>query len=321
MRGKRSYIYLLALAVAGLVACGGPSEPSKQGVTLHGALEGGGGPTGFGAAEPIVVTVQEAPAITTTVASDDSFTLRGLPDGAFTLVFTRGSLVLGTISLNEVRPNQEITIRIALSADGNSIILLEERRNGIGHGDVEVEGRIEAVVALNPDGDSTFLIDGYTVLARAGVTAIRQGNQRRTVNDLAVGLRVHVKGSWLESTIGVQMVLAHEIKIQGDDDGDDDGKSCMISGGKVGKKIQLEGTVASGSTTSFELRVNGNRAQGLVDVDAGDASFKCVGSKKVPPAQCPAQVVTGAKVHVSGQLESCSSTDALVAADEVKVQK
>ena len=321
MPGKRSYFSsLLAFAVVGVVACGGPSEPSKEGVTLRGALEGAGGPVGFGAPEPIVVTVEEAPAITTTLAADGSFTLRGLPEGAFTLVFTRGSQPLGSLHLDEVKPNQEITIRIALSANGNSIILLEEKRDGIGHGDVEVEGRIEAVLALDPDGDSSFLIDSHTVLARAGVTAIRQGNQRRTVNDLVVGLRVHVKGRWLESTIGVQVVLAHEIKIQDDDD-DDDGKACMISGGKVGKKIQLEGTVASGSSTSFELLVNGNRAKGLVDVDAGAASFKCVGSKKVPPAQCPAQVVTGTKVHVSGRLESCGSTDALVAADEVKVQK
>ena len=321
--GKRRYFILsfVALAVAGVVACGGPSGPSNEGVTLRGALEGGGGPAGFGATEPIVVTVEEAPAITTTVGAGGSFTLRGLPDGSFTLVFTRGSQMLGRLQFDAVKPNEEITIRVALSANGNSIILLEEKRSGIGHGELEFEGLIESVLSRDPDGDSRFQIAGYTVLARAGYTNIHLGNNRRTVDDVLVGLRALVKGHWLESTTGAgQLVLASDINLREDGD-DDSNKDCLISGGKVGKKIELEGTVASGNAIRFELQINGNRAKGLVDVDAGSASFKCVGSKKVPADQCPAQVAPGAKVHVSGLLESCGTAEARVIASEVKVQK
>lgn len=321
--GKRRYFILsfVALAVAGVVACGGPSDPSNEGVTLRGALEGGGGPAGFGATEPIVVRVEEAPSITTTVGAGGSFTLRGLPDGSFTLVFTRGSQMLGSLRFDAVKPKEEITIKVALSANGNSIILLEEKRSGIGHGELEFEGLVESVLSRDPDGDSRFQIAGYTVLARAGYTNIHLGNSHRTVSNVLVGLRALVKGRWLESTTGAgQLVLASDINLREDGD-DDSNKDCLISGGKVGKKIELEGTVASGDAMRFELRVNGNRAKDLVDVDAGSASFKCNGNKGLPPGQCEALVKAGAKVHVSGLLESCDEVAARVAASEVKVQK
>jgi hypothetical protein len=312
--------------VLALAACGGPSDPSAQGVTLNGALEGGEAElaSGTSAGQPlaIVVTVEEDPSITTTVGADGTFSLRGLPDGSFTLVFTRDGRVLARMVFDAVKPNQEITIRVALSSNGRSIVLLEEKRDGIGHGEVEIEGLVREVLSLNPAGDSLFLIDGLNVVARAGQTSIREGNKRRTVNDVTVGRRVHVKGVWLESSSGVgQVVLAHEITLQ-EGEGDDDGaQGCMISGGKVGKKIELEGTIAAGSTVHFfQLLVNGNRATGPVDVDATGASLKCNG-KKTTPAQCEAQVTAGAKVHVSGMLETCDAVRADVTASEVKVQK
>jgi hypothetical protein len=66
------------------------------------------------------------------------------------------------------------------------------------------------------------LIDGYTVIARPGVTAIREGNRARSVADVTAGRQVHVKGEWLPMGTGSsQPVLAHEIKLQGA--GDDGG--------------------------------------------------------------------------------------------------
>jgi hypothetical protein len=323
MSKNRSNLILtvIVLAVAGFVACGGPSDPSGEGVTLLGEFEGDSDPARLDAAGPIVVAVEEAPDISTTVAADGRFGLRGLPDGSFTLAFTHGGRTPASLRFDAVKPNEEIAIRVAMSANGNAIILLEEKRSGVGQGEVEFEGVIEEVLNLDPNGDSRFRIAGYLVIARAGETVINQGNQRRTVFDLLVGLRVHVEGRWLGTGSGTgQVVLAREINLR--EDGDDDPpRGCMISGGKVGGKIQLEGTVASGNATRFELRVNGNRAKGLVDVDASGATFKCVGSKKAPPNQCPAQVSSGAKVHVGGSLESCSASEAHVIASDVKVQK
>lgn len=326
---KSSILFAVLAAAVALAACGGPSTPSAQGVVLKGTVVGFSGAAGKSlsassatATNVVTVTVQEDPSITTTVGSDGSFTLRGLPEGSFTLIFKQGATTLGTLTFSAVKPNQEITITVDLS--GGSVVLLEEQRNGIGHGDIEIEGKVEAVLALNPGGESRFTIAGHTVVARPGETSIREGNRRRTVNDVTVGRHVHVKGAWLDAEGNVQPVLAHEIELQGEDDGGGTPKTCMIEGGRVGAGVELEGHVASGGAGGFMLQVNGGRSSGLVDVDTGGASFEChpsSGPKAPTPDQCRASVKSGAQVHVSGTLESCSASSASVAASKVIVQK
>jgi hypothetical protein len=324
---------LALLIVAGalaLAACGGPSSPSEGGVTLRGSVQGASTASALSAAasaaETITVTLQGNPAVTTTVGADGSFTLRGLPEGSFTLLFTsneRGSL--GAITFDAVKPNQEITV--VVSVTGASVAIVEERRNGIGHGDLEIEGKVESILAVNPAGESRFMIDGRLVVARPGQTAIREGNLARTVSDLTVGHQVHVKGQWLTPEGATQPVLALEIKLQddGDDDDDNDGqRTCLINGGKVGQGIELEGTVASGGSGGFQLRVQGSRASALVQVNTGGAAFQCSpasGPNAPTPAQCMGQVTGGAQVHVSGRLASCDLSTATVDASRVKVQK
>jgi len=317
---------ILTAAAFVLAACGGnPASPSGDGIVLRGTVVGASAAgasalsVGAATATPVTVTVQENPAITTTVGADGSFTLRGLPEGGFHLVFSSGGVTLGTLAFTEVKPNQEITVIVQVS--GSTLTLLEDRRNGIGHGDVEIEGEVTAVLVLNAAGDSRFTIAGKTVVARPGETAIREGNTARTVSDVTVGHQVHVKGVWLPADASGQAVLAHEIMLQDtDDDGPDVDKTCMISGGRVGDGIELEGSVVSGGFASFLMRVQGNRSSGDVQVDAGGASFKCNGSKGTA-ADCQASVKAGAKVHVSGMLTSCDLLSAVAQASKVMVQK
>src|SRR5436190_11427205 len=95
---------LIALATLTFTGCGGgsPSGPdSSNGVVLNGSIVGlsGASSASFDATSKastntaitgtVTVSVQEKPAISTTVASDGSFTLRGLPTGSFTLLFKR----------------------------------------------------------------------------------------------------------------------------------------------------------------------------------------------------------------------------------------
>jgi len=213
---------LVALASAlVLAACGNPSGPSGHGVTLHGALEGDAGAASVSAAssaaKAVVVSVQENPANTSSVGADGTFSLQGLPEGSFTLVFSRGGSELGSLTFEAVERDQDITIRVAISSNGRSIILLQEMRNGVGHGNVLLEGVVEAVISRDPAGDSRFMVDGDVVVARAGFTNIRKGNQRQTVNDIEVGIRAHVRGSWLPSaSTASQTVLAAEILLDGD---------------------------------------------------------------------------------------------------------
>jgi len=172
-------------------------------------------------AETITVTVVEDPNITATVASDGSFVLRGLPEGSFTLLFKDAAgKELGTLTFEAVLPNQELLVSVEIVA--GSVVLVEEQRNGIGHADVEIQGSIDKVVLVNQSGDSLFEIAGYAVVARPGATAIRRDNVSLSVDELAVGDQVHVKGAWLALEPGTnsadQQVLAHEIKLQEDAD-------------------------------------------------------------------------------------------------------
>lgn len=335
---RSSLAALVVAAVFLLTACGGspaspsPAAPVASGVTVVGRVVGVTGSAAgaeVGAAsvpEGLVVSLRENPAVSVPVAADGSFTLRGLPGDSFTLVFLLAGSEVGSLPFTGLAPNQELSLTVALSTAG--VVLLEERRNGIGHGDVELEGRVEAVLVVDLAADSRFTIAGRTVVARPGETTIREGNRARTAAEVAVGRRVHVKGVWLAAEAGGQPVLAHEIKLQDDEeeeDGDGEGDpDCTISGGRVGERIELQGSVVSGSPTAFVLRVEGNRARSPVPVDAASASFECspAGGPNAPtPAQCQASVVAGARVHVKGSLTACSATTAAVRASSVRVQK
>jgi len=325
-------VAVIAVLALGLAACGGnPAGPSGGGVTLQGTVVGstfGAASVGQASAAVLTVVVAENTAMTTTIGADGQFTLRGLPEGSFTLIFLSDGVEIGRLSFDEVMPNQALTVTVAVA--GSTVTLVEERRNGIGHGDLEIEGRVEQILVVNPAADSKFVIDGRTVIARPGQTAIREGNRARVVGEITVGRQVHVKGVWLDAVPGVvQEVLAWEIKLQGPETGElplppqAPGQTCMINGGRAGEGIELEGRVAGGAYPAFTMTVNGNRASGPVTVDAASATVQCSpasGPNAPTVAQCQAKVSGNQKIHVRGTLQSCSLTAAVVSASRVIVQ-
>jgi len=144
-----------------------------------------------------------------------------------------------------------------------------------------------------------------------------------------VGRVVVSAGDGSEVKIVVQVTAGQLIVVQieiDDSTGSNTGgtpsnSSCSVNGGKVGQKIELEGDVASGSSTSFDMTVNG-RSGSPIKINASSASFKCIGGAKTSSdAECKASVKAGAKVHVSGTLMTCTAASAEVTATEVKVQK
>jgi hypothetical protein len=306
-----------------LAACGGgsptaPSDaPAARGVTLSGTLQGSGGTASLhslsSAAVALVVTVRENPAITTTVGADGSFTLRGLPEGGFTLVFTLDGRVLAELRFDDVRPNQEITIVVRL--DGSTVTLTEQKRNGIGHGDVEIEGLVEAVIVADPTGESRFTIDGHAVVARPGDTAIREGNRARSVNDLTVGRRVHVKGTWMPAQArGQQDVLAQEIKLQGPQTAPSPTPPPTSSSCPTGANTQVEGLIQSKNAAAIVVRQQG-KGDFQCDVSASTRI------RKGNTTYTLAQLQPGWRVHVSGQGLGSSGAQCRVRADEIKVQQ
>lgn len=97
--------------------------------------------------------------------------------------------------------------------------------------------------------------------------------------------------------------------------------ACWVNGGTVGQGIELEGDVSSFTPVGFKLAVNG-RASTPVDVDTSKATFRCIGGAKAPTdEECRASIKTLPKVHVSGKLDSCTPSAAMVIAAEVKIQK
>ena len=143
-----------------------------------------------------------------------------------------------------------------------------------------------------------------------------------------VGRVVVTAGDGSEVKIVVQVtagqLIVVEIKVEdgsGSNTDPTNTSSCSVNGGTLGQKIELEGNVDSGSSAAFKMSVNG-RAGFPIDVNAASASFKCVGGAKASTdAECKASVKSGAKVHVSGTLMTCTSSAANVTATEVKVQK
>jgi len=321
------FVAVIAVLALRLAACGGNPNGPSGGVTLEGTVVGGSfgaaSVRGTSAAAELLTVVVDGHSEMVATITNGSFTLRGLPEGSFTLIFLSNGVPIGQpLTFDEVRPNQALTVTVAI--DGNTVTLLEERRNGIGHGDLEIEGRVEQVpLSINPTGDNRFVIAGYTVIARPGQTAIREGNRARSVTELLVGQQVHVKGVWQDAvTVATQEVLAWEIKLQGgvEQPGPQPGRLCIINGGRVGDGIELEGKVASGGALpSFMMNVNGNRASGPVSIEAASAAVRCNGPSTTPLV-CQARVTGGAKIHVRGTLTSCTTTAASVAASEVKVQ-
>ena len=320
MMSRRSVVSVVICVLAAFViaACGGsPSGPSEgQGVTLTGRVHGGpvalvSSASGASSAATLTVTVVGT-TITATVTTDGTFTLRGLPEGSFTLEFFDGATSLGTIEFTGVNANQEITITVLI--EGSTVTLLEQRRNGIGHGDLEIEGLVEAVVALNPTGESVFTIDGYTVVARPLETSIREGNQRRGAEDVTVGRKVHVKGVWETNATGGQQVIAHEIKLQGggnNGDGDGDGNTswCPASG----KKAEVEGKITGKGAADITVFQQG-KGDFLANVDASTRI------RKGNTTLTFAQLAVGNRVHVKGSSLGLSGDTCGVDASEVKLQ-
>lgn len=318
----RSVAAVLAVfaAVLILAACGGPSSPSDEGVSLQGTLVGDGvasassaGGARAAAAGTITVTVIENPAIVATVGADGRFSLRGLPPGGFTLLFMADGARIGTLSFAEVKPNQEITLTVRL--EGSTIVLVEERRNGIGHGDTEIQGRVDAVTTLNPAGDSVFVISGRTVVARPGETTIREGNSARSVNDVTVGRQVHVKGVFVPSTTvrGDQNVLAHEIKLQDDETGADVPPTPPRGSCAVGSKAEVEGIITGKGASSVTVNQQAK----------GDYLCLVSGSTRIRKGNTTYtfdQLQSGWRVHVKGTQQGMAGSACQVNASEIKVQ-
>lgn len=226
----------------------------------------------------------------------------GNPSGASGAVVLRGTVV-GDASASAASSSE----RAAASAARITVTVQQDPSLSTtvgGNGTFELNGV--------PEGSFTLVFTSNSVtLGTIEITGAEAGQE----------IRITVQ---VTTTTVILISIENADGDDGDDedDGDDDAdRTCAISGGKVGQQIQLEGNVKSGDATGFEIKVNGNRVKNgaKVQVTTGGASFKCNG--KPTTTECKSTVKEGAKVHVSGMLNTCDLANASVAATEVKVQK
>lgn len=215
----------------------GSSSTSIGGASLSGSFTTAAGSATLLARRSVsftgmTVRVKEDPAITTDVSASGQFTLRGLGEQAFTLEFLQDGQPFAEIPFDTVLPNMEIEIWVEPTPSGG-IRLVREQRTGIGHQELEIEGIVTSVTPGVHPKEGELVVDGITIVARPGTTAIREGNQDREMADVRVGDRVHVKGLGEGDS-----VLAYEIKIQRDDeetpDDDPTASECQpVVNGKI----------------------------------------------------------------------------------------
>ena len=118
---------------------------------------------------------------------------------------------------------------------------------------VTVEGNPSLSATVSASG--TFVLEG---LPAGSFTLVF------TLNGVVIGtINITGVGDQVEIHIVVQVTSTTVILVNldmGDDSQQGDTKTCLISGGRSGEKIELEGDVASGTPTAFKMDVNGNRA-------------------------------------------------------------
>jgi hypothetical protein len=195
------------------------------------------------------------------------FTLVGVPAGTVRLRFF-GPGVDVTVSLAGVGSTDTITIVVAVSPAGATIV--SESRNGAPASPsvVEIEGRIEAV-----QPQEWIVVNGRRILVPAG-TPMREGDRVRDWSDLKPGVRVHVK-----ARVDGTDLIATFIEVQNTD---------------VDLPVTLNGLVEglSGTAAAFQFTVNGRLVRG----DAATAFFGD-GDR----ADSFASLANGRRVEVKGQ--------------------
>ena len=237
------FVAVVAVLAFRLVACGGNPTGPSEGVTLEGTIVGSTFKTASVRSESsavLTVAVAEDPAMTATIGGDRRFTLRGLPEGAFTLIFLSDGRQIGRLPFGDVAPNQSITVTVALTP--TSVSLVSEHRNGGGQGGpqapqpgpsaspgqacminggrvgdgIELEGRVASgaypafTMTVNGNRASGPVSVTGTTLRCNGPSTTPAVCQAR----LVPGARIHVRGTLTTCTTTAASVAADEVKIQ-----------------------------------------------------------------------------------------------------------
>ena len=205
---RRLLLCLLPVLI-GATACSSssPSAPSPtpgNAASISGVVSAGGSGSSQMAADSSGAGMKVSVAGTNVQTSADAsgrFALQGVPAGNVRLQFSSSSVDAG-VDVSNVQQREAIELNVVVTS---TTAVVESQRRSSG-GDTELEGRVEK---LPPESAAnTLVVAGVTVLTDTNTKYFLNG-QPAAFSDLAIGLRVHVKGQ--SSGTGV---LAQVIQIQ-----------------------------------------------------------------------------------------------------------
>lgn len=277
---RRWFGWMVCVAVLS-AACGGsksPTSPSSgtppvssaaDAATISGSVQGSSSAltaASNGAALTGVTVSVVGSAISSGVDGAGRFSLLNVQPGDVQLRIT-GAGADATVSLGQVQASQ--VLEIVLLVAGQSATVDSELRRG--SGESELEGRVEA---LPPTTAALTFKAAGRVVNTTSATLFTQGSSTRSFADLAIGARVHVRGSMAGDVFTATSVL--------------------IQGTNVSAPVEVNGVIdtLTGTASAFQFNV-GSR------VVKGDATTTFFGHGEQPDTF--SSLKNGVRVEVKGE--------------------
>jgi Domain of unknown function (DUF5666) len=173
-------------------------------------------------------------------------------------------------------------------------------------GPTEFEGTVTAVLILNPQGQSRFMIGGRQVIINPpSYTHVFVNGGRGSVLDVTVGRRAHVKGNMVGRP--TPAISASEVRVS------TGGSVSQATCAAPGASVEIEGLVSSKGASSVTVSQQGRAS--MVCLVSSTTSIR-----KGNKGSSLGALQSGWRVHVKGTSQGASGQACTVAAREIKVQ-
>ena len=252
-----------------------PGAPSATGsATINGTLAGATSAGQFSAQAVMTITITvTGTGISATASPGGTFVLNGVPAGNVELRFT-GPGVDARSNVADIAEGEQIRIVVTVQGSNAAVNVTDRKKPENGK---EIEGLITEINLAA----RTIVVNGTTISVPTD-SIIRHGNTTLALSQLKNGQRVHVKG-----TVSGSMVVASEVKLQDENENDDDREEA-----------EVEGTVSAKTGTCPALTFMVKTTKVTTD---GSTQFK--------GGACAA-IANGKKVEVEGTRQADASIKA-----------
>lgn len=223
---------------------------SISGTVVTGSASALAAPSGFATLGSVGrITVSVTGTSISVISDDGNFTLQNVPPGDLTLSIT-GVGINAVVPLPGVGLNDQLRLTVRLEGGSARVEDMKQESSD----KVEVEGVITVVTGMTSAGGTIVVGRDNTAVLVPATASITKGGTALKPNDLAVGLRVHVratKGTPLTAT-----VVIVQNSSTGNGNGNGNGNGGSGSGGDSdddddddANEAEITGTVTGAPTT------------------------------------------------------------------------